>query len=176
MAISKGGKVAKAKRTKLREEFWPDAITWEGPDETGFFCAPRSLPLILCVLRQEKISGKLDPSSVYLELYSRHMGEGIIEMLHDEDHANAAGYFEARAIRSWRDRMKILEDAGFIKSKQKGSRRYGYVILVHPSIAMADLHSRDLIPEFLWTAYKSRQLEYGEYTKEELEKDMDQSG
>ncbi len=124
MAISRGGKVAKDKRAKLIEEFWPGEITWEGPNEKGFFCAPRTLPLILCVLRQKQVSGNLDPTSVYLELFARKMGEGLIEMQHEEDHANASGYLETRAVRSWRDRMKILEDWGFIKSKQKGTRKY----------------------------------------------------
>lgn len=168
MAGSRSAKVSKAKRAKLLQELWPSEQVWEGPDERGFFCAPRTLPLILCALKQKNISKNLDPTSVYLELYSRNMGEGIIEMLHDEEHAYASGYFEARAIRSWRDRMKVLEDFGFIKSKQKGNRRYGFVILTHPSIVMAGLYDQGEISEELWVAYKSRQIECKEYTREDL--------
>ncbi len=164
----KGGTVAKGRRSKLKKEFCPDEITWDGPDEMGYFCTPRTFPYISCVLRQKNISANIDPTSVLLELYSRHMGEGIIEMSHEDDHANASGYFGSRASRSWRDRMKILEDAGFIKAIEKGSRKYGYVVLVHPSIAMKKLYDKGLILDSLWNAYRSRQIESSEYKAEDL--------
>lgn len=145
-------------------------MAWLGPDERGYFCAPRTLPLLGSLLRSKEISGKNDPSRVYVELLSRHMGEGVVEMTSEEEHAYAAGYQGAtHALRSWREGMRILGDAGFIKSKAKGNLSYGTVLLVHPAVAVARLHKDKRIPERWWTTYRNRQIEVKEPSGEELQ-------
>ena len=158
----KGGAVGR--RHRLREEFWPELRAWEGPAEVGYFCAPQTLPFILQALREKAVSRDKDPSIVYVELLSRHMGQGVIEMTHEEDHSFAAGY---RGNRSWKDRMKVLEDTGFIRSASSG-RKYAKVLLVHPSVAMKALHDAGKIPDRLWPAYRDRQIEAGELSAAEL--------
>lgn len=158
----KGGAVGR--RHRIREEFWPEVRAWEGPGEVGYFCAPRSLPFILQALSEKAVSSDKDPSMVYVELLSRHLGQGVIEMTHEEDHSFAAGY---RGNRTWKDRMKVLEDAGFIRTSSTG-RKYAKVLLVHPSVAMKALHDAGKIPDRLWTAYRDRQIEAGELSVPEL--------
>lgn len=159
---------AATKRIALRDELWPgeSGKVWQGPDETGYFCAPRTLPLFLSVMQQKAISGSQDPAPVYVELMSRNMGEGIIVMVTEDEHAYASGYTGNRATRTWRDRMKILEERGFIKIKSKGGLKYGYVLLFHPTIVVQKLKEDGKIPEEWWkdwwVAYRSRQLETGE--------------
>jgi hypothetical protein len=158
--MAKYGQVAAARRRQqLRDEFFEGEPAYLGPQEgSGFFCAPRSLPLVLNLLRLRTISGQKDPSAVYLELLSRHMGEGLVEMTLEDEHAFAAGYTGTRAVRSWRDRMRILEDCGFIRGMKKGSR-YWYVLLRHPAVALDELRASGRVPDEWWDAYRARRIE-----------------
>lgn len=167
-----GGKVGKKRRTELRRQHFP-AIgateLWTGDGEKGFFSAPRSLPLVLRLINS--LSDKTtDPTSVYVELFSRHMGDGLVEMGAEEDHAYAAGYTGRRATRTWRDRIKVLEDLQFIRTKNKGPRNIGYVVLVHPALAVERLRSAGRVPDEWWEVYSARQMEVGETTGTEIEK------
>ena len=93
--MASGTKIGE-RREKLRKQYWPHEDAWTGEGETGWFRAPRTLALILALLRLKTIRGKNDPSSVYEEL-ARHIGEGIIEMTLESEHAYAAGYYICRS-------------------------------------------------------------------------------
>jgi hypothetical protein len=148
---------AAERREKLRKEFWSDEDPWiGGKSESGWFQAPRTLPLILTLLNSKELSGKCNPSSVYLELLARHMGQGVVEMAHEADHAYAAGY--GRRLRSWEERMKILEEVGFIKSKRIGNH-YKYVFLVHPTTVAQRLRKAGQVSDEWWDTYRARQTE-----------------
>jgi len=63
---------------------------------SGWFKGPRTLPLILAFLSDEKLTAGRDTSRVHLELMARHMDGGVIEIGNEADHAYAAGrYFSA---------------------------------------------------------------------------------
>lgn len=156
---------ANKRRKQFRKEFWPERVAWEGPEEIGYFCGPRTLPLIMQALAAKAVSGDRDASPVYLELLSRYIGQGVIEMVHDEDHSYAAGY---ATTRSWKDRMKILEDHGFIRTVNASNRRYTKVFLVHPALAMQGLRDAGKISDKLWQAYRTRAIEAKERGVDEL--------
>lgn len=166
MALSLAGAAAVKQRRKFRDEFWPKDLAWEGPDEVGYFCAPRSLPLVLQVLGQKRVSGSKNPSSVYLDLLACHLGQGVVDLKHQEDHAQAAGY---SSIKAWRERIKILESAGFIKTFSKGNRT-AKIFLVHPAIAMKELFETGRVSKELWDAYRARQIESKELSADEIRK------
>ena len=107
------------RREEIRQQHWPNDELWTGERELGWFSSPRSLPLILGLLSMKQISGNRNPAMVYLELLSRQRGEGVIEMNHEADHAFAAGYVGNRAIRTWQERMKLLQELGFIQTVAK---------------------------------------------------------
>src|SRR5438552_4132907 len=79
-------------RDELRRKFWPNEDAWTGERELGFFQAPRTLPLLLLLLSSKTLSGRKNPSRVYIELWARHMGGGVIDMRPETEHAYAAGY------------------------------------------------------------------------------------
>ena len=152
----RGGRIGKLRRAAIKDEFWPRDKAWLGHAEIGYFCAPRSLPLLLRALNDPRVSGNRDAGTVYLGLLASHMGEGVVEIVDEDALVFAAGYSSARA---WRERMKVLEDAGFVKAVNTGNRRYGKVLLVHPSQVMRRLHNEKKIPDALWQAYRNRQIE-----------------
>ena len=157
---------ASQKREKLRDEFWPGEDVWTGDGERGWFRAPCMLPLILGLLGSKEFSANKDPTKVYLELLARHVDGGLIEMVQETDHAYAAGYVGSRAVRTWQERMKVLEKTGFIKTKRIGNR-YKYVLLVHPVTSVQELRKAGKVPDEWWDAYKDRQIETKEARYEE---------
>ncbi len=171
MPRSMGGKVAAQRRNKVRERLWPqDGAYWKGPKDRGFFCAPRSVSLIIRMLNTKSIAGAENLGSVYLELLSRHLGEGLVEMGPEEDHAYAAGYSGQRSVRSWRERMKKLEEHGFIRTAPRGSLMYGYVFLVHPAIAVENFikANPNKVKGEWQNAYAAHQVDYQEITADEV--------
>lgn len=85
MATIKSQAVSK-RRTELRRELWPNDRAWLADEAVGFFQAPRTLPLVLSLIKDKGISGKKDAGSVYLELWARHWGQGIIEIANENEH------------------------------------------------------------------------------------------
>ena len=159
-----------ARREEIRKQYWPNEDLWTGKKpEKGWFPAPRTFPLILSLLSSKRISQKKDPSMVYLELMSRQRGEGIVEMGHEADHAYASGYEGRRAVRTWQERMKILEENGFIKTERVGNR-FKFVAIIHPTAAVQRLREGGKIPENWWRAYIDRKLETKEPTYEQRKK------
>ena len=132
---------AQLKREAYKAEFWPDDIAWTGePPEMGWFRAPRTLPLIMKFLSEKKVSGNTGRS--ILTFLARHRDSGIVEMATDSDHSYSAGYTGSRSVRTWQERMKLLEKLGFIKSRKVGNQQYKFVLLVHPTIAIINLRER----------------------------------
>lgn len=151
-------------RDKLRKKFFSGEDAWTGENEKGWFYAPRTLPLILSLIGSKKVSGKYDPTKVYLELWARHMGGGVIEMRHEGDHAYAAGYRGPRAIRSWQERMNVLEKNGVIKTKRIGNQMFKYVLLIHPTTVVETLRRAGHVDDAWLDTYRDRQLETKELT------------
>jgi hypothetical protein len=158
------------KREQYKTEFWPDEIAWTGDrPEQGWFRAPRTLPLVLKLLSDKKVtSSAADPGYVYLDLLARHRDSGIVEMASEADHSYSSGYSSSRGIRTWLERMKILENLGFIKSRRVGNQQYKFVLLVHPTIAVKKLHEKGKIDPTWWDTYRQRQIETKEPTYEAL--------
>jgi len=146
-------------RDRIRQRFFAREDAWTGENEIGWFRAPRTLPLILNLIASKAVSGKCDPSKVYLELWARHMGGGVIEMRHEGEHAYAAGYSGARGIRTWQERMNLLERNGIIKTKRIGNQRHKYVLLVHPTTFVEKLRQEGKVDDAWLDAYGDRQLE-----------------
>jgi len=155
------------RREDVRQFYWPEEDLWTGEKEVGWFSVPRSLPLIMTLLSSKEISGGKDPSNVYLDLLSRQKGEGVIEMVHEADHAFASGYEGSRAVRTWQERMKILEEIGFIRAVKVGNLRHKYVAIVHPTTAVYRLKREGKVPETWWNAYLANKRETKEATFEE---------
>ena len=167
MTIKSG--VAK-RREEIRQQYWPEEDLWTGEREVGWFSVPRSLPLVLSLMSTKEISEGKDPSNVYLELLSRQRGEGVIELAHESEHAFAAGYQGNRAIRTWQERMKILEHSGFIRIAGIGLRPFRYVAIVHPTTAVQRLRDCKKVPDIWWEAYLANKRETKEATFDERQR------
>jgi hypothetical protein len=145
-------------REALREEFWPNEKAWTGVNRKGWFRAPRTMPLLLELLRQKKIHKGKDPSTTYLALWAQHYDGGVIEITNETEMAYSAGYDTTRAVRTWRERMGLLEELGFIKSKAASGQKYRYVLLVEPAHAVKALRQKRLVDEQWHATYQALRL------------------
>jgi hypothetical protein len=110
------------------------------------------------------LTKKLDASRVYLELWCRVFDEGLIEVRDEEAHAFASGYESpGRNVRTWQERIKTLEEFGFIKTNPSGSKKYGHILLIHPHRVVEELKAQDRVPEKWWGAYVQRATEVGSH-------------
>lgn len=159
MPAKKSPTASQRRRSAVLRQFGVDERVWLAHEEQGFFCAPRTLPIVLLAMGEKNVSGSLDPSKVYLDLLANHMGQGVVELESEDVHAFACGY---SAPKAWRERMKALELAGFIRTIPEGNRTFGWVILRHPNAVMHELQSAGKVPANIWNAYVCRAMETGE--------------
>src|SRR5262245_41551441 len=164
MARSAKANAISRKRQHLREMYWPGVQAYQA--ERAFFQAPRTLSMVLTLMSDRTISGNFDARPVYLELWSRHMGDGIIELTHEEDHAYASGYSGTSALRRWRERMAILEKWGFIFVRGSGLRKYSHVLLRPPGVVVEELRKRGMVDDQWYRAYQDLQIRVGEVAAE----------
>ena len=162
--------VATDKRERLRQTHFDGAEAWTGESDRGWFRGSRTLPLICALIDSKPISGDTQSSRVYVELLSRHIDGGVIEMADEGIHAFCAGYVGQRGVRTWHERMRILEENGFIMTKQIGNKKYALVLIVHPTVVVQRLREQKKVDNVWWDTYRNRQIEIKEDTYEEREK------
>lgn len=157
---------ADKRRKELRielfgEESWDRA--WKSADEKrGYACVPRVLPILMELAHDKQVTGNHDCRGAYLELYCRNWGQAIVEITDEEAHALRAGYYTAkRSLRSWQERMKILEEQGFVEVRERSVRGIGYVMLRHPDLVICELRQQRKVEDRLWLAYQETCREFG---------------
>lgn len=138
----------------MREQLWPEGNRemWRGVEEKGWFAAPRYLPAILAMLDDKELRDDQDLSRVYIDLWTRTYQEGIVEVTAEREHALACGF--PNRVRSWRDRVRKLEQLGFVKVFACGASDFAFIGMVHPFIAVQRLRrGGKLKNERLWNLF-----------------------
>jgi hypothetical protein len=161
--LSKPIKKAVQQRLNLREEIWPGAGShlWHRSTEDGYSTIPRTLPLLMTLIDQLKDKGK-DAARVYLDLWCRQLDDSLVVVSDEASMAYSSGYIvPSRNLRSWRERIDLLRDLGFISVRPRGSRNYGYILLHHPHRVVQRLRAKGLVPENWWLEFSNRASEIG---------------
>jgi len=151
------------RRQALREQLWKDVgpLLWHRKTEDGYSTIPRTLPLIMTLIDELKGKGK-DISRVYFDLWCRQMDDSFVEVVDEEAFAYSSGYAsQGRNVRSWRERIDILQELGFIIVEPNGTRRHGYILLLHPHRVVMDLKAAGKVSPEWWGAFSKRITEVG---------------
>lgn len=153
-----------AYRGRLRDQHfgaqaWERA--WQGPDEKGYACVPRVLPILLELAHASAVTGRMDCRSAYVELLTQNWGQGFIDIKDEQAHAMRSGYTSKRGVRTWQERIKVLAKQGFIEIKPKSMREIGYILLRHPNSVVADLRLAGKIDDQTWAAFLETCQEFG---------------
>ena len=154
------------KRRELRDEIWPDAeaVVWNRKTDKGWCTIPRTLPLLMTLINYISPKERGDASRVYHELWCHAFEEGFVSIVDEEAHAFASGFINgSRSLRSWRERMDLLDELGFIRIARNGSRQYGHVVLIHPHDVVEKLRAagKHRLPPGWETAFAKRFIDIG---------------
>jgi hypothetical protein len=143
---------AKKKAIQKRDRLDPSAggYVWAQEGEKGWQKLPRTMAYLFRLLQEKDLCEGKDLRGTLLDLYDRNKGEGVVELTSDREHAFAAGFDSERGVRSWQERLRLLEKAGFIKIFPRGPVQLGTVLIVHPHLAIRKLHEDSRVPEQLW--------------------------
>ena len=155
------------KQRALRDELWPDAATWiwDRTDKTnvkGYATIPRLLPLIMILIDHLSAKGEGDARLAYLELWGRARDNQIVSITDEEDIAFASNCTnQKRAVRTWKDHIRVLKRLGFILVASDGNREIGHILLLNPLAVAARLHDEGRTPTSWWSTFKRRAVEIG---------------
>src|SRR5437899_1838412 len=158
-------KTPEERRIALRDSLWPgaQARVWNRITEDGFSTIPRTLPLVGTLIRV--LTKDLDASRAYFDLWGRVYDEGFVDVLDEEEFAASCGYpTSGRNVRTWRERIEALVALGLIEVKPKGTKKFGYILLVHPHDAVQRLRKgsrKKEIPDWWWSLFSKRIAEIG---------------
>lgn len=117
---------------ELRRQIWPsvsDDEIWSRADSKGYTNIPRTMPLMLDVMDD---LAQAPVAKTYLELWCRAFEEPIVPLSNAKELAFHSGFDGQRGERTWRERVKLLAETGFIKTAPGPAGELGYALLLNP--------------------------------------------
>ena len=130
-------------RKQVRETIWPNVdeeTLWHWKRSTGFVNIPRAMPLILRIM--DELSPGKPLSSTYLELWCRTMDDSYVQVKNLDEMAFYAGFSGQRKVHTWKARITLLSDLGFIDI-QPGVNPIGYILILNPYKAIRNIWNKN---------------------------------
>ena len=144
---SKRVKRIRASYSKMRKKFWSDISEewlWHKDDpkqKAGFSQIPRCITFIGIIM--DKLAKNMKISSTYLALWCHTFDEAMVIIKDQEAMAFESGFTKGeRAIYTWKKKMEMLAQLGFIKHAQGRSGPYNYVLILDP-FKIIKMHEKD---------------------------------
>ena len=163
------GKQAKTRRMKMAERaaaqmaiHFPEAAdewVWQRKTNDGYSTIPRSLPIAMQII--DNLSKGQPAGHTLFCLWARSPDHPLITIENPATFAGEAGFSGARAVDTWRRRMKLLRDLNFIAAKAGTSGDFHYVLLLNPNAAVEWLRSHKKVQEVLYARFIDRLAEVG---------------
>lgn len=164
LIINKKVKSADEKRMAVRQMYWPDVVDedlWLRKKNVGFTTIPRTMSLIGRIMDQ--MAGKGFPLlGTYLALWCRVYDEGFVEIRNDRELAFESGFSGTRGEVTWRTRMRMLRELGFIDIRKGLASDLQYVLIFNPIKVIAEVYERQqLNHDMAYQALLNRLIEIG---------------
>jgi len=140
IVVAKPRKKIAQRQLELRGRLWPDVKEdhlWLRKKRQGFTTIPRSMPLLLDIM--DDLAKGQPVAMVYLELWCRAFDECFVTLSRSKEMAFHSGLSGQRGERTWRARMKILADLGFIKVQNGASGPLSYALIMNPYMVVSKL-------------------------------------
>jgi hypothetical protein len=152
------------RRLELIEELWPGLdpkVTWHRLRAKGFITIPRCMPYILDILNQLSAGNPL--STAYLTLWCHSHDEGLVEIKNEQEIAFECGFKGQRAVATWKNKMKVLKEYGFIDAHNGKCGDYSYVLIYNPFRIIKEIYKsgNKLIAKESYIALVQRAQEVG---------------
>ncbi len=129
------------KTVALRSKLWPDLKDeelWNRSVYDGFTTIPRTMPLIMNII-DDLADGKRT-SLTYLALWGKAFDEMYVSLQNADELAFHSGFTGQRAVRTWRERMRALEQLGFIRVAPGTSGDLSHAVILNPHFVIRRLH------------------------------------
>lgn len=154
------------KRLKVRQQYWPsvtDDDLWLRSETKGFTTIPRGISIIMRIM--DSLSPQKPLSNTYMALWCYGYDEMTVTIQKPRQMALESGFTGQRAETTWRERMRRLEELGFILSAKGFSGDFHYVLLLNPYEVVKNLKGKAYdVPDNLYNTLLDRMEEIGETT------------
>ncbi|WP_247390293.1 hypothetical protein [Bradyrhizobium sp. 35] len=140
LPLPKPRKKIAQRQLDLRSRLWPthhDGHIWQRKHHNGFATIPRTMPLIMTIM--DDLSDGRPVASTYIDLWCRAFDECFVTLSKPREMAFHAGFTGQRGERTWRERMRILHDLGFIDIKEGPSGPMSYALILNPYLVIRRL-------------------------------------
>jgi hypothetical protein len=162
--MSRVSKYAKKAR-ELRSRLWPEINfqeeLWHRKLNDGFITMPRTMPIILSII--DDLTKGVPASSTYLELWCRSYDEMYVSLSKSKEMACHAGFSGQRAERTWSEKIRALEELGFISIKAGQAGPLSHALVLNPYRVIERLYAAKTpgLTVEKYNAFIERALEIG---------------
>jgi hypothetical protein len=148
------------KALRLREHLFPHVDPdqlWHRRRHKGFTTVPRTLPALINII--DSLTKNQPAGQAYLALWCRAFDESLLTLDNPLSLAAESGFTGDRALSTWRQRMRALEELGFIQSREGSAGQFHYVLLLNPHVIVWKLQ-KNVTPTLFRHLYE-RALDIG---------------
>lgn len=149
------------KAEKSQKEFWSDIKDedlWDSSLNNGYAPMPRTMSLIMNII--DDLSKNQPAGRAYFVLWCyRRPKSSLVIIENPLVFAAETGFSGERALTTWKQRMKILQELGFIDAKEGASGAFHYVLILNPHVVVQKL--KDRIQESRFRQMYDRALDIG---------------
>ena len=141
--VRKPTKKITKKIINLRSRLWPELKEeelWSRKLYDGFTTIPRTMPIIMNIIDQLS-DGSKRTSITYLVLWEQAFDEMYVSLQNSADLAFHSGFTGQRAVRTWKERIKTLDELGFIRTADGTSGHYSHAVILNPHFVVRRLYS-----------------------------------
>lgn len=162
MATKKSAKVHGSKQDRqlqaLRKRLWgsiPDSKVWSRHHPTvGFTTIPRGLTHVMRIMDDASKGKPL--SSTYFTLWCWARDAQVVNVVNAYEMALESGFTGQRAESTWRQRMRLLEEFGFILTEEGRYGPISHVLILHPYLAVKRLSAAGRVQKIRYNALAQR--------------------
>ena len=128
---------------ELRKKLWPDVDfeirLWHRNRNDGFVSVPRTLPLIICII--DEMTKGAPAGLTYAELWCRSFDEMYVSLSKSKEMAFHSGFTGQRAERTWAEKIRRLDELGFISIKSGQAGPLSHALIFNPYHVIKKLYA-----------------------------------
>ena len=127
---------------ELRDKLWPgvsfNAELWQRQSHDGFTTVPRLMPLIIGII--DDLSKGAPAGMTYFELWCRSYDEMYVSLSKSKELAFHSGFTGQRAERTWAEKIRKLDELGFISVKAGQAGPISHALILNPYLVIRRMY------------------------------------
>ncbi len=154
---------------KLIKRLWadvPNEEVWSRkPPTAGFTTIPRGLRHVMQMM--DDMSKGKPLSATYFTLWCWARDAQVVDVVSATELAFESGFTGQRMESTWRERMRLLEQIGFIRIAEGRYGPISHVLILHPYLVIQRLHAAGKVQDIRYNALLQRLDDVGATDLEE---------